>query len=76
MNEASEKREQLRAGQILRKKELLSLLKISDPTLWRLEHAGDFPRRFRIGPGCVGWDHAEILDWLEAKKVAARSAAR
>lgn len=61
-------------GQVLRKKEVLGLLKCSDPTLWRLEKKGAFPRRFNIGPGCVVWDQAEVLSWLDAKRAAARSA--
>ncbi len=68
MENVIEKREQPRAGQILREKELLSLLKISDTTLWRLERSGGFPKRFRLGPGCVGWDHNEVLEWLESRK--------
>jgi prophage regulatory protein len=34
----------------------------------RLERAGKFPRRFRIGKNRVVWDEAEVDEWLEARR--------
>jgi len=31
----------------------------------RLEKAGTFPKRIRLGTGRVGWWKREIMDWLE-----------
>lgn len=56
-------------NQVIRKKELLALLKISDPTIWRMERAGKFPKRIQLG-GSVAWILGEITAWLEAKKAA------
>lgn len=66
---------EINPNQILRKREVLGLLKISDPTLWRMEHAGSFPRRVQLGGNSVGWIFSEVNAWLEARK-AARSAAQ
>lgn len=41
----------------------------SDSQLWRLERAGRFPRRIRIG-GRVGWVPEEIIAHVEAMKAA------
>ena len=33
----------------------------------RLEAAGQFPKRVRLGCNRVGWVEQEVLDWLQAK---------
>jgi prophage regulatory protein len=42
--------------------------------IWRLERAGQFPKRVPIGPARHGWLEAEISDWI-AGRAAARDAA-
>jgi prophage regulatory protein len=37
----------------------------------RLERAGKFPKRVRLGPNSVGWVEDEVETWL-AQKIAAR----
>lgn len=56
---------------MIRKPELLSMVPLSDPTIWRMERAGKFPRRLQLGGNSVGWFEAEIEAWL-AQKAAAR----
>ena len=56
---------------VIRKPELLSRVPLSDPTIWRLERAGKFPRHLQLGGNSVGWFEAEIEAWL-AKKAADR----
>ena len=46
----------------------------SDMHVWRLEKAGKFPRRIRLGPNRVGWSLHELQQWLDEKK-AERGAA-
>lgn len=65
---------QTNPNQILRKKEILGLLKISDPTLWRMEKAGRFPKRLRLGGNSCGWLAVEVEGWI-AEKVKARGMA-
>lgn len=52
---------------VIRKPELLSTVGLSDPTIWRLEKAGKFPKRIRLGGNSVGWIDREISQWLKAK---------
>ncbi len=42
---------------------------LSRTTLWRLERAQKFPRRRQLSPGTVGWDVAEIEQWLESRQI-------
>lgn len=52
---------------ILRTPDLLQITGLSRTTIWRLERAGDFPRRLRLGPNAVGWDAAEVEGWLASR---------
>lgn len=51
-----------------------SLLKqvtgLSPSTVDRLERAGTFPRRRRVGPGVVGWLYSEVAQFLEQRERA------
>lgn len=56
---------------IIRKPELLSIVGLSDATIWRQERDGRFPRRIRLGGNSVGWIESEVADWL-AERMEAR----
>jgi len=43
----------------------------SRPHLWRLEKAGDFPKRVSLGRNRVAWAEPEIDRWIE-QRIAAR----
>ena len=45
----------LRETKILRWAELKPILGLSRMTIYRMERAGTFPQRIRIGSGAVGW---------------------
>lgn len=62
---------QTQTPRILRKKEVLSMVGVSDPTLWRWEHEGAFPRRLRLGGNSCGWLQTEVEGWI-AERAAAR----
>jgi predicted DNA-binding transcriptional regulator AlpA len=47
--------------------DVIALVGISRPTIDRLEAAGDFPQRIRLGRAAVGWDLDEIGEWLEKR---------
>lgn len=49
---------------IIRKPELFSRVGLSDATIWRMERAGKFPRRVRLGGKSVGWLDEEIEGWF------------
>lgn len=51
---------------IIRKPELLNMVGLSDPTIWRMERDGIFPKRLRLGGNSCGWLSTEIDAWLKS----------
>ena len=49
---------------ILSKRQVKELVLYSPQHIARLEKAGQFPQRVRLGPNRVGWVESEVLDWL------------
>jgi prophage regulatory protein len=58
---------------IIRKKELLAMVGLSDATVWRKEKKGDFPIRLKLGGNSCGWLESEVYGWID-KLSAAREA--
>ena len=54
---------------ILRKPEVVARVGYSGMHIWRLEKAGSFPRRIKLGPNSCGWIEEEIDNWIRAKVV-------
>ncbi|OAN99633.1 transcriptional regulator [Sphingomonadales bacterium EhC05] len=52
---------------IIGKVELRELVLYSPQHIARLEKAGKFPKRVRLGPNRVGWVLQEVLDWLQER---------
>lgn len=52
---------------IIRKPELLAKVALSDPTIYRLEKAGRFPKRLRLGGNSCGWLSSEVDAWIQRK---------
>jgi prophage regulatory protein len=52
---------------ILSKRQLKELVLYSPQHVARLEKAGNFPQRVKLGPNRVGWVEDEVLDWLQSK---------
>lgn len=44
------------------------LVPYSDMHIWRMEQAGVFPKRIKLGPHRVGWSLSEVIEWIEARK--------
>ena len=51
----------------IRKRELQGLTGLSDTTIWRLERAGAFPRRFSLHGRIVAWRRSEVMRWIDEK---------
>ena len=49
---------------VIRKPELLAKVGLSDPTIWRMEKDGRFPKRLRLGGNSCGWLESEVDGWL------------
>jgi len=58
---------------ILRQRHVCEAVGYSPMHIWRLEKAGRFPRRVKLGPNSVGWVSTEIDAWIEAR-IAERDA--
>lgn len=52
---------------VIRKPELLAMIGLSDPTIWRMEKDGKFPKRIRLGGNSCGWLLSEIMGWVEQR---------
>jgi prophage regulatory protein len=53
---------------IIRKPEVRKRTGLSDTTIWRLERAGDFPRKVLLTEGgSVGWVEAEVERWVQER---------
>ena len=52
---------------ILSKRQLKELVLYSPQHVARLEAAGSFPKRIRLGQCRVGWIQQEVLDWLQER---------
>ena len=53
--------------QLIDKKELVSLVKYSSQHIARLEKAGQFPKRVRLGQNRVAWLLSEVEEWIEER---------
>ncbi|MGT2430651.1 helix-turn-helix transcriptional regulator [Cupriavidus basilensis] len=60
----------LQIRRTIRRDELRQIVPLSDSTIYRLEEQGQFPKRFNLTPCCVVWDLQEVMEWVEARRVA------
>jgi prophage regulatory protein len=58
---------------IISKKQLRELVLYTPQHVQRLENAGKFPKRVRLGANRVGWIEQEVLEWL-SERIAERDA--
>ncbi len=52
---------------IVSKRQLKEMVLYSPQHIARLEKAGKFPKRVKLGPNRVGWVEGEVLDWLQSR---------
>jgi prophage regulatory protein len=60
---------------ILRQRHVIEKVGYSGMQIWRLEKAGRFPRRIKLGPNSVGWIAEEIDEWIR-ERIAERDSVR
>ena len=53
--------------QLIDKRELTRLVKYSPQHIARLEKAGQFPKRIRLGQNRVAWLLSEIEEWIDER---------
>ena len=49
----------------IRPKQIKEVIGLSEASVWRLEKAGKFPKRRKVGPGCVGWLYSELEEFIQ-----------
>jgi prophage regulatory protein len=54
----------------IRRPELKLMVPLADSTIYGMEKAGTFPKRFPLTPRCVVWDYDEVCKWIEERKAA------
>jgi len=54
-----------------RKPELKQQTGLSDSTIWRMEKAGQFPKRKQITSRLVGWLRSEVDEWVKSREIVA-----
>jgi prophage regulatory protein len=52
---------------ILSKKDVIKMIGLSPVTLWRMEKAGNFPNRIKLGPRRIGWREDDVNSWIESR---------
>jgi predicted DNA-binding transcriptional regulator AlpA len=55
-------------NRVIRRKQLLEMIGVSSVTQWRMEKAGLFPARRRLGTGSVGWILSEVEEWIKSRE--------
>ncbi|MDR3088114.1 MAG: AlpA family transcriptional regulator [Azoarcus sp.] len=65
----------LRHARINRKK-LLSMIPLSERTIFNMEQRGEFPHRVVLTSRNVAWDLEEVEAWIEARKSSGSKATR
>jgi len=50
----------------IRKAELLAAIGLSASTVWRMEKAGRFPKRVRLGQNSVAWSRNQVEEWMDS----------
>ena len=52
------------SDRLLRKPEVLAIIGVSETTLWRMQHRGEFPRPIQISRNTRGWLKSTVHEWL------------
>ena len=50
---------------LISRDEVLKKTSLSQPTLWRKERAGEFPKAVRISANRVAYNEDEVDDWIK-----------
>jgi len=53
---------------LINRKKLLSMIPLSERTIFDLEQRGEFPRRIALTRRNVAWDLDEVEAWIEKRK--------
>ncbi|MGR1000859.1 helix-turn-helix transcriptional regulator [Escherichia coli] len=51
----------------IREKECIALTTLANSTRWKMEQAGKFPRRIKIGERAAGYRLSEVQAWIRGE---------
>lgn len=51
-------------------RDVVHITNLSRTTIWRLERAGEFPKRLQLAANRVGWREEEIRNWIDTRPQA------
>lgn len=54
---------------LINRKKLLTMIPLSERTIYNLEQRGEFPRRIALTSRNVAWDLAEVEEWIDKRKL-------
>jgi prophage regulatory protein len=54
----------------LRISQVMQLTGLSRMTIYRLELAGEFPKRRQLGKNSVAWHEADLVQWADSRPIA------
>ena len=52
---------------LLRLPDVMELTGLSRSSVYRLEAAGDFPKRVRLSERATAWREEELLEWVDSR---------
>jgi prophage regulatory protein len=58
---------------ILRRHEVARMIGVSPLTISRWAKQGVMPPQLQIGPAVVGWKEADLLEWIERRRIEAEA---
>lgn len=61
---------------LINRKKLLSMIPLSERTIFNMEKRGEFPARIALTSRNVAWDLAEVEQWIESRRASDRKATR
>ena len=61
---------------LINRKKLLTMIPLSERTIFNMERRGEFPRRIALTSRNVAWNLTEVEEWIEARKASGTQAMR
>lgn len=67
--------QQPQSRKFIKLQQVKELCGLSKAEVYRRIDIGTFPKQINLGPRCVAWIEAEVIDWVEARIAESRGEA-
>lgn len=64
--------ETTRPTRVIRKRQVLERIGLSDTTLWRMVRDRRFPAPLQLSANAIGWREGDVEDWLATRVTTTR----